>query len=162
MADLDLARRAVAATGWRWMPGMLSTDGRRADDVNTGRNEGIPVAWTEGGRYVEHYEHPNEARRLWAEALPDLDDGATAGCVDVLMRERWGDGYEVMPYVTHICNGGVYEPAPVIWYRLERIGMNPWCSLTHEAVVHPDHPNRYLAGPTRVAALVAALEVGRG
>jgi hypothetical protein len=160
MADLDLARRAVAATGWRWMPGMLSTDGRRADDVNTGRNEGIPVAWTEGGRYVEHYEHPNEARRLWAEALPDLDDGATAGCVDVLMRERWGEGVKVMPYVTHI-GGADGDTVPVIWWRLEAIGIVAG-TLNRTAVWHPDHPSRYLAGPTKVAALVAALEVPRG
>jgi hypothetical protein len=147
MADLDLARRAVAATGWR-VPTPTVTDsigGRLTYRERSG------VLWVDVAPFGPD-----------AEWLPDLDDGATAGCVDALMRERWGAGFEVMPYATHICDHGVYEPAPVIWYRLERIGMDPWCSLTHAPVMHPDHPNRYLAGPTRVAALVAALEVPRG
>lgn len=73
---IDLARRAVACKGWRWMSGMLDTSGgrficyadcgeaawvRRADDGC----EWLPVA----------------------ERLPDLEDPATLGCLLALVRE---------------------------------------------------------------------------
>ena len=79
-AQLDLARRAVACKGWRWMPGMLDTTGgrficyadcgeaawvRRADDGC----EWLPVD----------------------ERLPDLTDPATVGCLLALVREAWGN-----------------------------------------------------------------------
>ena len=67
---LDLARRAVACKGWRFMGGMLVSDAigkqRIYDDV-----AGEPY-WSADG---------------W---LPDLTDPATLGCLLALVREAWG------------------------------------------------------------------------
>ena len=63
-----LARRAVACRGWRWMPGMLTTDGLRI----VGRVPELTRGWP---------PHP------WM--LPDLTDPATLGCVLALVREAF-------------------------------------------------------------------------
>ena len=70
---IDLARRAVACRGWRWLPGMRAV-GRRS----------APTAW---------FRLEEELRGLsgeWAAALPDLSDTATAGCLPRLAREARG------------------------------------------------------------------------
>jgi hypothetical protein len=71
---LDLARRAVACNGWRWMPGMLVVGSQR------------------------HGEWPFRVCHLSAltlrddlGALPDFTDPATLGCLLALVREAWGD-----------------------------------------------------------------------
>jgi hypothetical protein len=67
---IELARRAVACKGWRFMGGMLVADAigkqRIYDDV-----AGEPYWSTDG----------------W---LPDLTDPATLGCLLALVREAWG------------------------------------------------------------------------
>ena len=57
----SLARRAVAAKHWRWMPGMLTNVGER-------------VRW-------ETY--------CLLGTMPDLTDPATRGCLLALVREAW-------------------------------------------------------------------------
>lgn len=86
-----LARRAVACPRWRWMPGMLDQYDRRVLDVNTGRNLGVPVWWTDavGGDCYEMYEDPDRARIEWSDAVPVLSDPATLGCLLALVREAW-------------------------------------------------------------------------
>lgn len=76
----ELAQRAVACKHWRWMPGMLTKHGLRAE-----RNgDGMVAIW--------HDRKRNE----WGEesltgGLPDLTDPATIGCLLALVREAWGD-----------------------------------------------------------------------
>jgi hypothetical protein len=74
MTDLDLARRAVACAGWKWMPGMRAV-GRR----------NLPAAWFRLEEVVPSLTGE------WADAVPDLSDPATLGCLLALVRDAWGD-----------------------------------------------------------------------
>jgi hypothetical protein len=76
----ELARRAVACKGWRWVPGMLTLSGAR-----------ILLA-EDDGAYVLM------ARRAWTKPmlmedgeLPDFADAATLGCLLSLVREAWNE-----------------------------------------------------------------------
>jgi hypothetical protein len=75
----DLARRAVACKGWRWMPGMLATDESRLYRV---QDDGTALDIED--TIVE---------RGWGfglvNMLPDLTDPATMGCLLALVREAW-------------------------------------------------------------------------
>lgn len=65
----ELGRRAVACERWRWMPGMRyqvsGTVGRLTDSQCKGK---LPLV---------------------AEAVPDLNDPATLGCLLALVRAAW-------------------------------------------------------------------------
>ena len=66
--QIVLGRRAVACRGWRWMPGMrwwTDDDHGRLDDFQP-----------------EYMGRPTDA-------LPDLSDPATLGCVLALVRQAW-------------------------------------------------------------------------
>jgi hypothetical protein len=65
---LDLARRAVACRGWRWMLGM----------------QAITPDGLFGHRVTEH------TILIDPDHLPDLTDPATLGCLLALVREAWG------------------------------------------------------------------------
>ncbi len=68
---IELARRAVACKGWRWMPGMRW--------------------WTEDDRGRLDNFQPEYMGRP-PGALPDLTDPATLGCLLALVRAAYGDG----------------------------------------------------------------------
>jgi hypothetical protein len=70
---LDLARRAVACKGWRWMPGMLAVEQAVPGMALSARPVRVDDYWHEVG--------------VW---LPDLTDPATVGCLLALVREAWG------------------------------------------------------------------------
>ena len=84
-SDLEpLARRAIACKGWRWMPGMRTTDAMRVvhdQPLYPGR----PCAIREGA-WVD-IAPPRPLR----DALPDLTDPATLGCLLALVREARGE-----------------------------------------------------------------------
>ena len=66
---IALSKRAVACKNWRWMPGMrwwTDDDRGRLDDYQP-----------------EYMGRPTDA-------LPDLADPATVGCLIALVREAWG------------------------------------------------------------------------
>lgn len=73
-----LARRAVACPRWRWMPGMVTTYGQRIARVDA---DGYTVAYYRGGHL----------QLVEPDALPDLTDPATLGCLLALVREAWRD-----------------------------------------------------------------------
>ena len=70
----ELARRAVACKGWRWMPGMLTVSRMRV----TGSDRTDVLALR--GR---------EVLPVGPHSLPDLDDPATLGCLLKLVREAY-------------------------------------------------------------------------
>ena len=92
-ADIALARRAVAAPGWRWMAGMRAVWPDGAGERVTEWSAGI----THDG------------------ALPDLTDPATLGCLLALVRERWGANVSVVTadgrwvVVEGICSSLLYD-----------------------------------------------------
>ena len=71
--SMDLARRAVACKGWRWVEGMaVAKDGRR-----------IRVCVDSLGKTYFPGRHRFE------DLTPDLTDPATLGCLLALVREAW-------------------------------------------------------------------------
>jgi len=75
----ELAKRAVACKHWRWLAGMLTQNTLRVLRVDDERHV---FAWV-----VQH----NHGWFLSVDALPDLDDPATLGCLLALVREAWSD-----------------------------------------------------------------------
>lgn len=121
---IALARRAVACKGWRWMSGMRTTDALRVIH-DEALFPGRPCVIREGG-WVEP--------RPLQDALPDLTDPATLGCLLALVREAWG-----MP--TGITVG--YSSDEALW------GVS-WSGATHGGWCG--------RGKTEAEALVVALE----
>jgi hypothetical protein len=112
----ELARRAVACKRWRWMPGMRYQVGQVAGRLSDSQCKGkLPLV---------------------AEAIPDLTDPATLGCLLALVREAHG--------------------APAAYFM---------GSVKNQWVVHHfTEPEAYWKSltkwqPTEAEALVAALEV---
>jgi hypothetical protein len=81
----DLGRRAVACSGWRWMPGMMTA----ADDVVCAIRVGWIDAGTVHGRSPTHGDRYGEVGN--ERLLPDLSDAATLGCLLALVREAYGE-----------------------------------------------------------------------
>lgn len=75
----DLAKRAVACPGWRWLPGMVDEDGDRVIRVDP---DGT-VLWLGRTSRVPFRLHPR------GQILPDLTDPGTIGCLTALVREAW-------------------------------------------------------------------------
>lgn len=80
----ELAKRAIACKGWRWLPGMRTQHHGRVID-------GTGVAVVDGSRLIAP-----ALDRAWTvparevAALPDLSDAATLGALLALVREAWG------------------------------------------------------------------------
>ena len=85
--QIALARRVVAAPGWRWMRGMRIANTKFASVVAV--CDGAPCGAEEGATCDD-----NAAVWLddWTTAtlLPDLADPATLGCLLALVRQQWG------------------------------------------------------------------------
>lgn len=82
-AKINLARRAVASKRWRWMPGMRDTDGAIVVFVDG--------SWLVTTVYIDDRDGWSTGSRLARNALPDLDDPATLGCLLALVREAWSE-----------------------------------------------------------------------
>jgi hypothetical protein len=132
-AQVGLAKRAVACKGWRWMPGMLTTQGERV--VGESREAWGTRLWVSllgadsaGGVFVRSFCDSS------GSCLPDLTDPATRGSLLALVREAWGDSEMHMA-----------------------LGAKGWVWLTGESRVY-DVVIPINAGETEDEALVAALE----
>ena len=125
-----LARRAVACRVWRWLPGMRAISGWRvlfalpgfsgcaSDDPQT-EYDLVPTPWP-----------------LPHDAIPDLTDPATLGCMLSLVREAWKDSAVV-------CLPIDWGPAGTMW-QCQRTAGGARLTMRHYA--------------TEAESLVAALE----
>ena len=86
---MDLARRAVACRGWRWMAGVrtMAPSGDYYRAVGSGET-GCFVR--ESDAAILAYGGGCAAEQLY-NSLPDLRDPATLGCLLALVRETYGD-----------------------------------------------------------------------
>ena len=73
--DKELAKRAVACKHWRWMPGMVTTNGYVVVDVKNG----YALARSTDDRHTFF--------DIGLKFFPDLTDPATLGCLLALVRE---------------------------------------------------------------------------
>jgi hypothetical protein len=84
VANRELARRAVACKGWRWMEGALYWSG--------GIDYRIAYLCKNSGTWVA-FERTTDGKRQYGisldHALPDLNDPATLGCLLALVREAY-------------------------------------------------------------------------
>jgi hypothetical protein len=126
----DLARRAVACKGWRWMPGMLTLPFRESGPDSPVCHPAWRVIYD--GRSGPYANPKNN------DAPPDLTDPATLGCLLALVREAWGD-----PRLVAICCEAAHPGQSEGWAVQAADGRLP--------VAGEDYPSE-------VAALVAALE----
>ena len=128
---IDLARRAVACKGWRWMPGMLEVDGARSNGEQY-----------DGSVWVDYCGGGYEPVAGW---IPDLTDPATLGCLLALVREA-AEPERAPGDWPMVCT---YQNAAKKW------GVGAWLNesgkATFAALVLPTYD-------TEAAALVAALE----
>ena len=120
-----LARRAVACPRWRWMPGTLA----RGVMPPTLSWERLTAAERIGETRVP----------VLRDALPDLADPATIGCLLALVREAWAAGPDIESYVTR-------AGAP-------QVRVSVWAAGSWE-----DNDPSDFVEQTLAAALVAALE----
>ena len=83
MTNLELAKRAVVCKHWRWLPGMLTEKHGRVHDVGGG----MILVQSKPTAYMD-----NSIRLSWqgaSQAIPDLTDPATLGCLLAMVREAW-------------------------------------------------------------------------
>jgi hypothetical protein len=120
-----LARRAVACKGWRWLPGM------RVEWV------GMSTGWRMLSETQSWYEREGceDGEPGGPNALPDLTDPATLGCLLALVREAWGE-FGMETFVRHLVGGMARSPCWVAQTR-DRFGWNAYeGSSEAEALVH--------------------------
>jgi hypothetical protein len=137
----DLARRAVACKGWRWLPGML-VEGNRVLSVSY---TNPPYDYATPYAYVSCMGGPVSLLEL-ERTLPDLRDPATLGCLLALVRDAWGDPR------AYLCDYGGYDSVE-------------WGVVSHEwdAKRQAEGPKAWFScllgdAGTEAGALVRALE----
>ena len=128
----ELAKRAVACRHFRWMPGMLVTDG--VSVAYRIYHDGYVLRWIPNvPGWPAQDVMSLDAFREQPDMSLVLEDAATKGCLLALVREAWGD-----PYV----------------YAM-RLNVRRQIWVVH---VPSDRHNIHGEGKTEAEALVAALE----
>jgi hypothetical protein len=84
-AQVELAKRALACRGWRWMPGMSTSNGGRVFAVDVDGSCQLDF----GAEEVPFWCTPETMSKM----TPEVTDPATVGCLLALAREVWSDPY---------------------------------------------------------------------
>ena len=130
--QIALARRAVACRGWRWLPGMLTSDGGRVRAIWPSR-----IVWD----YLNDFGSDHASTRTESvNVLPVLEDPATLGCLLALVREAMND-----------------EHAGVSW----DLSGEEWVCDGEHVYNGKTYIGVFAQGPSYAEALVAALEAAR-
>ena len=131
--EIELARRAVACDGWRWMPGMLirNADGPVRIDAVDGTQPGV--------LRKSRFTNSVYVADVRCGPRPDFTDPATLGCVLALVAERHGVSLDDV-YASKVGGGG--------WSVWVFDGEEQRCAWPQWRVTYS----------TRRAALIAALE----
>lgn len=88
---MQINKRAIACSAWRWMPGMKTTNGIRIIFIHA---DGSLFGWHERDSYLVQAN---------SESLPDLEDAATRGFLLALVREAWGEPLmSAVGYIDHL------------------------------------------------------------
>ena len=103
MEITNLPRRAIACKGWRWMPGMLATDG--VSMACRVYNDGLVLRWaTNVPDWPLHSVNGKE------DLLPILEDPATLGCLLSLVRKAREEQTYLPTCIDHLDEAWVIEP----------------------------------------------------
>lgn len=105
----ELATLAMASEHWRWLPGA-----RRAHPEQGWAWRFHPCGWMAEDVYSERAKDTNAAF-AFDEALPDLQDDATKGCVLALLREAWDDECICLEAKARSNGGHVWKLSPGRW-----------------------------------------------
>lgn len=87
---MELARRAVACKGWRWMPGMLAF-------CPDGTNDPVRICFGSKAARMGPDDQWVRPSYIVSHELPDLTDPATLGCMLALVREVWPHERALVP-----------------------------------------------------------------
>lgn len=148
---MELGKRLVACPGFRWMPGMLVLGAsHRSRIVDAG--EAHALVWVKDPHTQGCPWDPEPLEDEYPDAVPNLNDPATLGCLLELVREAWGEWAHLVPFKTNTLDEATGELVPALWWAL--------ASLDEPEGICVDLGGEYqfLAGPTQAEALVAALE----
>jgi len=107
--QIALSRRAVASGRWQWAPGALDQFGRRVINVWP---DDLGIKWS-------HIPENRVVRD--ADALPDLTDAATLGCLLALVREAWGCAVITSPDYDYDDDEARQGPNVVGWRAVETV-----------------------------------------
>ena len=143
--EVELARRFVACKGWAWLPGMREADGDRIVAVD---NRDVCLA-EEGATCDDNYA-------TWVpqtNCVPDLSDALTRAGLLPVVRRAWGDSRaHLVVHETNVMGEDGRNLVPARW----------WALADGTGVTFVIDDRRFLAGPSEMHALLAALEAAPG
>ena len=134
----------------RWYAGMLTTRHGRVLRIETHR-------YDDGAVFTALFvpflcDDADEMAIPDDDAIPDTDDPLTAAAFLLMAQEAWGETAHLVRFPTHTQPAPGQDLEPALWWALA-VGLASVPLL----VYRDDGTRHYLAGPTRIEALIAAI-----